>query len=121
MKALVFFLALMATAKVGYHEYMFRTASNEVIVAAYRDRAVTACQRDARGQSLASAQAWVHPQSVKLQIGKNNLDVYLWQIDHALWNARFKNPYLFVAAGDKAVRVYCEFDIVHGTAQVFRL
>lgn len=120
MKALVMVLVLLAAAKVGYHEYMFRAATNEVIVAAYRDRAVAACQRDAKGQSLAAAAAWAQPQSIKVLIGKGNLDVYLWQVDHTLWNARFRNPYLFLAAGD-ASRTYCEYDIVHGAAAVFRM
>jgi len=120
MKTLVLALALLAIAKVGYQEYMVRSATNEVIVAAYRDRAISACQRDAGGQTLAAASAWAHPRSIKVLIGKNNLDVHIWQVDHALWNARYRNPYLFLAAGDDA-RTFCEFDIVHGTASVFRM
>ncbi len=121
MKALVFFLALLATAKVGYQEYLVRSATNEVIVAAYRDRAITACQRDAKGSTLATAGAWSKPDSVRLVIGKSNLAVYFWQVDHALWQARFKNPYLHVAATDKRSSIYCEFDIVHGSASVYRM
>ena len=120
MKALVVALVLLAAGKIGYHEYMFRRATNEVIVSAYRERAVTACQRDAKGQSLATASVWSNPKSVKLLIGKNNLDVFIWQVDHALWDARFRNPYLFLAAGDSS-RTYCEYDIVHGAAAVFRM
>ena len=120
MKALVFFLVLLAGLKVGYHEYMFRTATNEVIISAYRDRAISACQRDAKGQALAPAAAWAKSQSVRLIIGKQNLDVYVWQVDHTMWSARFRNPYLFLAAGDKP-KVFCEFDIVHGAASVFRM
>ncbi len=120
MRALVFVLAVLAIAKVGYHEYMYRAATNEVIVAAYRDRAVNACQKDAKGQTLVGATAWAKPESLRLVIGKGNLDVYFWQVDHALWNARFRNPYLFLTAGNQT-RVYCEFDIVHGAASVFRM
>ena len=65
--------------------------------------------------------AWAKPQSVKLIIGKQNLDVYVWQVDHTMWSARFRNPYLFLATGDKPAKVYCEFDIVHGAASVFRM
>ncbi len=121
MRALVFFLVLLAILKVGYHEFMFRSATNDVIVTAYRERAINACQRDAKGQSLANSVTWSKPESVKLVIGKSNLDVYVWQVDHALWNARFKNPYLFLAGSDKGARIYCEFDIVHGAANVFRM
>ena len=121
MKAVAFFLVLLASVKIGYHEYMFRTATNEVIVAAYRERAISACQRDAKGLSMVAASAWSKPQSVKLVIGKQNLDVYLWQVDHTMWSARFKNPYLFLAASEKPSKVFCEFDIVHGAASVFRM
>ena len=121
MKAVVFLLVLLASVKVGYHEYMFRMATNEVIIAAYRDRAISACQRDTKGQALVPATAWSKPKSVKLVIGKQNLDVYLWQVDHTMWSARFKNPYLFLSASDKPAKVYCEFDIVHGAASVFRM
>lgn len=121
MRALVFFLVLLAAAKVGYHEYMYRASTSEVIVAAYRERAVAACQRDTKDASIASASAWMKPETVKLVIGKGNLDVYPWQVDHALWNARYRNPYLFLTGREKGQRVYCEFDIVNGAAAVFRM
>lgn len=121
MRALVFFLALLSIAKVGYHEYMYRLATSEVIVAAYRERAVTACQRDTRGQSIANGAVWSKLDSVKLVIGKGNLDVRVWQVDHALWNARFRNPYLFLSGQENGQRFYCEFDVVHGAASVFRM
>lgn len=121
MRALVFLLVLLAAAKVGYQECMYRAATNEVIVSAYRERAITACQKDAKGQALVNAGIWSKPESVKLVIGKGNLDVYVWQVEHALWNARFRNPYLFLSGSEKGGRVYCEFDIVHGAAAVFRM
>jgi hypothetical protein len=121
MKAIVFFLTLLASVKIGYQEYLVRSATQEVIVAAYRDRAIAACQRDAKGVQLVAAQSWAKPSSIKVVIGKSNLDVYFWQTDHALWNARFKNPYLFLSASDRPGRIYCEYDIVHGLAKVHRL
>ncbi len=121
MKFGVVFLALLALLKVGYQEYLARVSAHEIIVAAYRERAISACQRDSRGQQLASASAWSSPRSVKLVIGKSTLDVYVWQLDHAHWNARFKNPYLFVTTGEGAGRIHCEFDIVHGVASVMRM
>jgi hypothetical protein len=99
MRALVLVLVLLAIAKVGYQEYMYRSATNEVIITAYRDRATAACQRDAKGQSLAGSPAWAQLSHIKLLIGKSNLDVYIWQVDHALWNARYRNPYARHPAG----------------------
>ncbi len=121
MRALVFFLVLLAAAKISYQEYMYRSSTSEVIVAAYRERAISACQRDAQGQSTAGPVVWSKPESVRLVIGKSTLDVYPWQVDHALWNARYRNPYLFLSGRDKGSRVYCEFDIVHGAAAIFRM
>lgn len=121
MRAFVLLLMLLAAVKIGSSEYHYRSATNDVIITAYRERAIAACQRDAKGQAAHAAQAWAKPHSIKLVIGKSNLDVYFWQVDHALWNARFKNPYLFVTASDQPNRVYCEFDIVHGAASVFRM
>lgn len=121
MRAMVVALILLAAGKVAYSEYLFRSATSEIIVAAYRDRAIAACQRDAKSQTDVAPAAWARPQSVRLVIGKSNLNVYFWQIDHELWSARFKNPYLFVTATEFPSRVYCEFDIVHGAASVFRM
>lgn len=122
MKAVVFFLALLAVAKVGYHEYLFRLAAQDAMIAAYRDRAAQACQKDARGTQLGiSPLSWTNPASIKLVIGKNGLDVYLWQVDHERWNARYRNPYLFLSAGLRTGTVYCEYDIVNASASVFRM
>jgi hypothetical protein len=121
MKAVVFLLALLAALKIGYQEYMLRVATTEIIVSAYRERAVNACQRDGQNPRIAPGIAWAKSDSVKLVIGKSNLDVYFWQVDHELWNARFKNPYLFLVAGDRSSKVYCEFDIVHGAATIYRM
>ena len=121
MRALVLLLMLLAAAKVGYSEYLFRSATNDIIISAYRDRAIAACQRDARGQNDLTAASWVRPHDIRLVIGKSNLDVHFWQVDHALWSARFRNPYLFVTASQSPNRVFCEFDIVHGAATVFRM
>ena len=119
MRTLVFVLAVLAIAKISYHQYLFRRTTSEVIVAAYRDRAVSACQKDAKSQSLPGT-AWAAPDTVTLVIGKSNLNVSIWQVDNALWSARFTNPYLFLKAAERP-NVYCEFDIVHGAATVFRM
>jgi hypothetical protein len=121
MKAVVVLLAFLAALKVGYQEYVYRMASSEIIVAAYRERAITACQREPRGQQIVQASVWAKPSHIRLLIGKSNLDVHFWQVDHALWNARYRNPYLFLSSGDRPNRVFCEFDIVNGSAQVFRM
>ena len=122
MRIVVIFLALLASAKLGYQEYLFRTAARDAIVGAYKEHAVQACQKDSKSQSLGvNSQAWANPRSVKLVIGKSSLDVYPWQIDHALWNARFRNPYLFLTARQGPASVRCEYDIVNAAAAISRM
>ena len=54
MRAVVIFLALLAAAKLGYQEYLFRAATRDAIIGAYKEHAVQACQKDTRSHSLGS-------------------------------------------------------------------
>lgn len=121
MKAIVFFLVILVGVKLGYQELLYRSATSDIIVTAYRERAVTACQRDAKAFPIAAGIAWNRSDNARLVIGKSGLDVYFWQVDSALWNARYRNPYLFLAGDEKGSRIYCEFDIVNGSAAVYRM
>lgn len=122
MKTIVILLALLAAAKVGYHEYLFRTATRDALVGAYKAHAVDACQKDATSQTLGlGAQAWASARSIQLNIGKSSLDVYPWEVDHALWNARYRNPYLFLTASQRSGSIGCEYDIVNAAAFVSRM
>ena len=122
MRTVVVLLALLASAKLGYQEYLFRAATQDAIVEAYKEHAARACQKDARSLSLGlGAQAWSSPGAIRLVIGKATLDVYPWQVDHAMWNARYRNPYLFLTTGPRSERVSCEYDIVNAAASVSRM
>ena len=122
MKTVVFILALLATVKLGHHEYLYRSATQEAIVAAYKERAADACRKDARSAFLGVAsQAWNAPTSVQLMIGKSSLDVQFWQVDNKLWNARYRNPLLVLSTGSPRGSVYCEYDIVNAAATVIRM
>jgi len=122
MRLFAVILGLLAALKIGYQEMTYRSATSEVIIGAYRERAIQACRRDPRNLSQGStAEVWGQPASITLAIGKPGLDVYVWQVDHALWNARFRNPYLFLSADPYAGKLVCEFDVVNGTASVYRM
>src|SRR5262245_61841024 len=122
MRLVVIFLALLAAAKLGYHEYLFRTGTRDAIIGAYKEHAVQACQRDARSNGLGlGPQAWASPRSVKLVIGKSSLDVHPWQTDHALWNARYRNPYLLLTVSQGSSAARCEYDITSAAATVSRM
>lgn len=122
MRIIVILLGLLAAAKIGLQEHLFRSGTKDVIVGAYREKAVQACQKDPRGPALvATPLVWTRPSEVRLVIGKSDLDVWFWQVDHALWNARYRNPYLFLVAGEQGNMTYCEYDVVRGVASVHRL
>jgi hypothetical protein len=119
---MVLALALLAGIKVWVQDTVFRAAAEEALIAAYRDRAVAACQRgpqgDPQGRSLAPPSLdWSHPSQVRLVIGNSGIGVHIWEIDHELWDARYKKPYLVLSSGRG---VDCAFDIGQGTALVSR-
>jgi hypothetical protein len=121
MKAVVLILGLLAAGKVAMHEYLYRSGTREVLVNAYRDRAILACQKDPRNQGLVINPAgWSRPVDIRVVVGRSDLDVWIWQIDHALWSARFRNPYLQLTGADRQAGVQCDYDIVHGVASVSR-
>jgi hypothetical protein len=122
MKAIVILLALLAAAKMGYQEYLFRISTRDAVIGAYKEHAVQACQKDARTQTLGlGAQAWANPKTIRLVIGKSSLDVYPWQVDNTLWNARYRNPYLFLTANQRSATIACEYDIINAAASVTRM
>lgn len=121
MKAGVAALALLAAGKIVTQDYLYRTGTREVLISTYRDRAISACQKDPRNQGLvANVGIWSRPGDIKVVIGKGDLDVWFWQVDNSLWNARYRNPYLHLASGDRMSNASCEYDIVHGIATVTR-
>ncbi|MDX2205714.1 MAG: hypothetical protein NW223_23385 [Hyphomicrobiaceae bacterium] len=122
MKAIVLILALLVAAKLGYQEYLFRIAAQDAMVAAYRERAAQACQKDARGTQMGiSPLSWSNPASIRLQIGRSGVDVHFWQVDDERWAARYRNPYLLLSAGARHGIVHCEYDIVNAQASVTRM
>lgn len=122
MKAIAIVLALLAAAKFGYQEYLFRIATRDAMIGAYKEHAVQACQRDTKGHNFGvSPQAWASPKSIKLVIGKSSLDVYPWQIDDAKWNARYRNPYLLLTTELRAGAIACEYDIINAAASISRI
>lgn len=121
MRVFVFVLLLLVAAKVGTQQYLASTAKDEVIIAAYRERAVAACRTAARSTHIELAASWTPPQEIRVVVGKSTLDVALWQIDNVLWETRYKTPYLLFAMMETPRPIYCQFDIAQGAASLIRL
>ena len=112
MRALVFALAVLAGCKVWYQDSVYREAAEAAVASAYRLPAAAACQRLRVSPSV----DWNALASLHLVAGNRDIAVRFWQVDHALWNARFKNPYLVLTAGNSGGRAICTYDIASGQA-----
>jgi hypothetical protein len=119
MKKLIGILALLAAGKIGVQEYLYRSATSDIIVAAYRQRAIVACQDSAsRAAPLIPATAWTAPAAIVLSIGKASSPAYIWQIHDPEWQVRFRNPYLIVTPSGNDNRIECEYDIVQNSTYI---
>ncbi|MEZ5817512.1 MAG: hypothetical protein R3D44_10550 [Hyphomicrobiaceae bacterium] len=121
MRFLVFVLVVLAASKVATQQYLISTTKNEIIIAAYKDRAVTACREAARARRLAIPASWAPASDIRVVIGKSSVDVALWQVDNVLWQARYKAPFLVVPVEAPPHGLFCEFDIAQGAASLVRM
>ena len=122
MKAIVILLALLAAAKLGYQEYLFRAPARRPRRRLQGARDAAGRRRIARTQTLGmGAQAWANPKAIRLVIGKSSIDVYPWQVDDPMWNARYRNPYLLLTTSQRTATVSCEYDITNAAASVSRM
>ncbi len=122
MRKIIVILILLAIGKIGLQEYLYRDATRDVIVSAYRQRAISACAGlgAVHAPALPTA-AWIKPDAIGLAIGKNSVDVHIWQIDDPAWQARYRNPYLIVIPTGSNNSIGCEYDIVNNSAIILKL
>ncbi len=122
MRAVVLVLAGLAGLKIWTHDQIFRSAAEEALVQAYRGPAVEACFKGTRRDSRPAAgpNPWAAPASVRLVMGRSDVDVAIWDVDNALWVMRYKYPLLVIDAGGAAAGLVCEYDVTLGTAAVTR-
>lgn len=117
MRMIVIFLGLLAATKVGVKEWLYRSAADDVIVAAYRVRAVDACTKTDTSRKIGlNDKTWADQANSVLIMGNAQVPVYLWQTEHEAWAKRFRNPYLSLVLEKHAGGVRCDFDIVNGIA-----
>jgi len=126
MRLLVFMLIALALGKVGTQTYIRQQSAQDTIINAYREHALAACRKKFGGFRATAAQAprdrSILPNaqhenlSIELMIGKQNLNVRLWQTSHAQWSARYRDPFLIVKSKGQSNRPVCEYDIKNGVA-----
>ena len=127
IRSVVVALALLAGAKVYTQDQISRSATEDALIHAYRAKAVDMCQRASTAEIAATPteaarrtlnQAWVKPTSLRLVIGNNDVDVRIWEIDHAAWAMRFKFPYLVMEAGEPTPFARCRYDVMLDRASI---
>lgn len=116
MRTLVLALAVLAGLKVWYQDTVFRQAAEVALSAAYRLPAIAACQKLRQAGDV----DWQSLKSLHLVAGNRDLPVYFWQVDHVLWNARFKNPFLVLEPESASGQVVCTYDVASGQAELTR-
>ena len=128
IRLLVLLLAILAGIKVWTQERLYREGAQDALILAYRDRAIAACQMSApdssvghRPASPASLPLWTRPASVAVVSGRSNAEVSIWEVNSALWPARFKHPHVVLTASDRLPYAVCEYDVIEGRAYLTQL
>jgi len=118
-RVLIVTTALIVVGKLGLHEYVRQDALHNVIVNAYQEHALAACRQRA-GPTIERA-IWAQTTNARVAIGKSDFNVHLWQTDHHLWNARYRNAYIYITVDEPDAQVHCEYDITNDIAIVYQL
>lgn len=126
MRFIAVSLVLLAGAKIWTQEQLYRSATEEALVHAYRSQAIAFCRaaplpatspgdasRTSR-QRLASA--FAAPTIARLEIGNRDMSVPIWELDHAAWAMRYTYPYIVLETSSPAAR--CSYDVKLGKAQI---
>jgi hypothetical protein len=122
MRALILALALLAAAKVWFQDNIYRSGTEEALIAAYRARAADACARSALLMQPAPLQDkpvdWATEAEPRIAVGNPAIPVHVWQLEHEQWNARFRQPYLILQASH--ANLSCAYDLLADRAEIAR-
>lgn len=127
MRLVVVALAALAGGKIWTQDQIFRSAATDALIHAYRAKAIEACRKAPVPQGTAApteaaqkllASAFAAPAALRLEIGNPDVDVALWQVDHAAWPMRYKYPYLVLEAGSPAPVARCSYDVTLDRAAI---
>jgi hypothetical protein len=121
MRAFVLALALLAALKIWAQDTSFRNAAEQALVVAYRERAVTACQKEPQKSHIspelaAFATDWSN--GIEIHLATKGGAYRLWQLDEEAWSTHAKTLHLVLTSG--AVGLTCTFDLAAGTAEITR-
>lgn len=116
MRMIVICFVLLAGLKVWMHDRTVQSVMGEALVTAYRERALTSCQKQMGKNPATSWRAGLDADA-EIVIGNPNVSVALWDFDNPLWNVRYRHPHLVLKArGHDGLR--CTYNIAAGLAKV---
>ena len=124
MRLVVIVLALLAGAKIWTQEQIYRSATEDALLQAYRGKAIATCRAAPTTKAAAAektpprtvADAFAQPQRAHLEIGNRELSVPIWEVDHAAWAMRYTYPYIVLETATPAAR--CAYDVKLDRASV---
>jgi hypothetical protein len=119
LRSLILFVVLLAGAKFGYQDYVYRSALVDALINTYRQDAVERCQKEAKSRNLAIGYAaWNKPESLTLVVGRSGREAAV--ADLSAMSAA-SSTFLVLVARKAPAEIRCEFDIVKLSASVFQL
>lgn len=123
MRKIIIGLAGLVAVKVWATDQIYRSATSDALITAYRPQAIEACRRQAiKGQKTRGATVpldiWTKPSETKVVLGRSGIDVRVWEIEDPRWRERFRHPQVVITADDGAGTRECEYDMIAGTASL---
>ena len=119
MRLVVLVLLLLAGAKIWTHEQIFRSAAEEALIAAYRDKAVATCRAVPAANARQKLAGAFESASAHVRIGNPDVSVSIWDVNHTAWPLRYTYPYIVLDTADAALR--CSYDVKLGQAHLTQL
>lgn len=121
MRFLVAILVIVAAAKVAVRDHLSKAGLAEAVITAHRERAVDTCRIEGQAaRDQAAVRAIGSPTNISMRTGDPTRHVMLWQIDHADWHLRYRNPQLVLTHDKRAGRFVCVYDVLLSTAILMR-
>jgi len=119
LRAVLLFVVLLAAAKFGYQEYVYRSAVVDTLINTFRQDAVERCQKESKDRNLAVGyQAWSDPESFQLVVGRGSHEATAQVSGEA---EPTTGPILVIVARRDPGKIQCEFDIDRMSAAVYEL
>ena len=85
--------------KVWNQDRTYRTVTGEVVVEAYRERAIEVCRKQSAKTAHAAAgtkDLWGSDTEAEVLIGNPGVDVAIWDTQNPRWEERFRHPNLIL-------------------------